>query len=166
MDCDRRPNAQPRRAWRDDRGVEWQDREQPILEAVRRVEDEHKRDVENLDELVSLVGLDRASAAIGVRALLTASPPFLSAVDASVGYGSDDEYLAVALAERGRRATGQWPSEDSAAAFLEMLDAHVQDADTDEERGRWERLRDSAKALGTRAISDLTIAYLRQRAGL
>lgn len=144
----------------------WDVREQPILEAIADVEETQGDNVERIDALVELTGLDRLVVLLGLRALLDAG--YVAAIDAGARYRTDedDDFLDIHLQERGRRAVGQWPSEDSADALLELLSARVSAASTDDERTRWERLLDAAKGLSGKALQDLTIAFLKHRAGL
>lgn len=142
----------------------WSNREQPILEAVAEVEADTSGPVHDLDLLEDLTGLDRPVLVAGVRALLEATPPYLSAL--YVGGFSGDDWLDFGLMERGRRATGQWPPENAAEALLALLEARLDQVDDAEERTRLQRALEGLKGLGGRALEQVTIAYLKQMAGL
>lgn len=142
----------------------WDEREQVILEAIADAEVERGEDIERVDKLVDITGLPRVQVLLGVRALRESA--YVTAVDAGgANDTADGDFLAIALLERGRRATGQWPA-DGGDALIKLLESRVAASTTEEERTRWERLRDAAKALGGKALSELSIAYLKHVAGL
>jgi hypothetical protein len=144
----------------------WNDREQLILDALRAAEDERGEDLERVNTVVELTGLSRVQAVLGVRALWEAG--YVDAVDAGGASATDgdNDFLAIRLLERGRRATGQWPADNAADALLDLLREHVDNAATDEERTRWQRVLDAAKGLGAKALEELAIGYLKHAAGI
>jgi hypothetical protein len=144
----------------------WETRERPILEAVASAEAAAGEAITNLDELAAATGLDRQVVLLGTRALREAA--FLDAIAAGADFGAEahDDFLEIRLLERGRRATQQWPAEDSAAALLELLEQRIAGATDEEEKSRWERLYGAAKSLGGAALKELMIAYIKSRTGL
>jgi hypothetical protein len=94
----------------------WDERERPILEAIRRHEDEDGDTVPNLDALAEATGLPRRTVLLGVRALAQAQ--HVRAIDAGAERETNDEvdYMDIGLLERVRRASGQWPAEQAADA--------------------------------------------------
>lgn len=132
----------------------WDERERPILEAIAA--GEAGRDLNN-DDVAEATGLSRDDVDRGLLALYEAD--YVTGTDAAA-----EELcylLGMRLLERGRRAVGVWPADDSGEALLDLLRARIADADTDEERSRWQRLFDAAKGLGGTALRELTVAYLK-----
>ena len=138
----------------------WDQREQLILEAIADLEPTHPQ--LNNDDLATATGLDRGAVDRGLLALVEAG--YVTGTNAAA---EELCYLLGArLLERGLRAVGQWPAEDSAEALLELLRARVDTAATEDERTRWERVLNAAKGVSGKALQELTIAFLKHQAGL
>jgi DNA-binding IclR family transcriptional regulator len=138
----------------------WDDREQPILEAIADLEPTHPQ--LNNDDLAAATGIDRESLDRALLALVEAD--YITGTNAAA---EELCYLIGArLLERGRRAVGQWPAEDSAEALLELVSARVTSAASVEERNRWEKFLDAARGLSGKALQEVTIAFLKHQAGL
>ena len=59
------------------------------------------------------------------------------------------------ITEKGLQITAGWPSGAPDAAYtrlLALIDQHVEEAASDEERSKWERLRDGAAHLGANQL--------------
>ena len=139
----------------------WAIRERPILEAIAA--GEHEGPVPEVDDLVELTGLERTSVALALRGLVDAH--YVTAVDFAGTLDPDADFADIRLLERGRRAVGQWPSEDAGDALLALLRDRAEEAPTEEERGRLKRFADAASALGTKALNDLAVSWVKHYAG-
>ena len=140
----------------------WDELEQPILEAVAELEDELAR--VHLRDVVARSGLPAERVKIGVGRLL---PTDL--IEGNVLPGDGDRLNHVAglrLLPRGRQAVGQWPSADPAEAFLELLTQRIATEDDPEDRGRLEKLRDSAGQVGKGVATSVLTAFVQQVTGL
>ena len=84
--------------------LKWAVRERPILEALASVEEERGQ-VEDVDALVELTGLERQAVVLGVRTLLDGR--YVTAVPLGRDTDLEGDYADVGLVERGRREVGQ-----------------------------------------------------------
>ena len=142
----------------------WAGRERPILEALASVE-EREGQVEDVDALVDLTGLERRAVVLGVRTLIDGR--YVTAVPLAGDFDLDGDYADVGLLERGRRAVGQWPSEEATGeAFLEALRGFAEGAATPEERTGRTKLLEAATGLSTATLGGVMIAFAKQRLGL
>ena len=138
----------------------WDQRERPILDAIARAEDDH-RSINN-DGIAGATGLDRGTVDRGLLALVEAE--YVTGIEAAA-----EELcylLEVRLLERGRRAVGAWPSQDAGDELLRLLRERAETAVTEEERGRWQRLVEAAKGLGSKALTEVAVALVKREAGL
>lgn len=62
-----------------------------------------------------------------------------------------------ALAERGLRVVGAWPSEDPYDALIEALDRRIAAESDEPTKGRLRALRDAATAVGKATIAGLVV---------
>jgi len=145
--------------------LKWDERELPILEAIAGLEDDSGENVERIDTLVDLTGLERGDVVLGLRALVNAG--YVDAIDASGPMVGNEgaEFLDIGLLERGRRAVGQWPSEDAGDDLLELIRQRAEGAATEEERSRLRRLLEAGKAVGGRTLTEIVVAYAKHYAG-
>lgn len=88
----------------------WEEREQRLLEAIATAEEEGRE--ARADELDSPTGLSPQQVQQGLRALYDAG--YVDGIDVTA-QGDTFDLLNIRLLERGRRAVGQWPSEDQYA---------------------------------------------------
>jgi hypothetical protein len=116
----------------------WDDRDFPILQAVQRLTIDAR--TTELDPIVAEVGaLPREVVSDALIRLQEAGyivgyyPPSADA--------DPSDWWDVRLAERGRRAVGQWPPSDEFAAIVEALDRFVDRQDNPQDRSRAERIR-------------------------
>ena len=69
------------------------------------------------------------------------------------------------ITEKGLQITAGWPTGAADAAYtrlLTLIDEHVEEAATDEERSKWERLRDGVLGVG-RDVGVRVLSALRHR---
>ncbi|MGH9250870.1 MAG: hypothetical protein ACRD0W_15295 [Acidimicrobiales bacterium] len=64
------------------------------------------------------------------------------------------------LAERGRRAAGIWPSEDSVDALIDALERAADEADDPEEKSRLNKLATGFRDVGKRVVAATIAAYI------
>lgn len=69
------------------------------------------------------------------------------------------------LTPAGRRAVGQWPSDDPAAELLAVLQARIDATKDPDEKSRLERLRDAASGVGMSVLTVLITAAAKSMAG-
>ena len=139
----------------------WNERELKILEAVARCEESDEINV-GVADLANRAALDPQTTARGVRALVDAG--YMTGADASTLDGYD--LLAPRLLERGRRAIGQWPSEQTFEAFLQALDEQIVETEDPLERSRLEKLRAAAADVGKGVVGAVLTAIIKQQTGL
>jgi hypothetical protein len=140
----------------------WIARDFPIIEAV--VATEGPNDI-TVGQLASLLSMEQREVILGVRALKEAS--YLSADPV---YAAEEflplDYHDIRPLERGRRAVGQWPSEDAYEDFFATIERAIEDEPDGDERTRLERVRDFVATTGKTVWTGLLLEYLKQRAGL
>jgi hypothetical protein len=139
----------------------WLSQELPILEAIRRAEISG----DNVDSAAAAAvpGLPRERYMTIIESLNDASY-----LEARILPG-DNQIMSVhvlRLMERGRRAVGQWPSEDVFEAFLELLKNRIEETDNDVEKGRLRRALESMTAIGRQVGTAVLTDLARQAAGL
>lgn len=115
----------------------WADRELPILRAALRRLDAGE-DFPSIADIREEIGLDEVQMRAGLRALETASPPYLEVE----GYAE----IVKTISERARRELGSWPS--APAVVDELIAALEAAADDEPEEQRKGRLRSIAEGLG------------------
>lgn len=143
----------------------WDERDLPILEAVVAAEADNPGGIDRVADLVPRTGLDHQQVLVGVRALKEAD--FITATDASGALeGGLVDFLGIRPLERGRRATGQWPVEDLGTELVDLLDAQVNAASSEDERTKWERLRNAAADIGKSTLTELLVGFARRVAGI
>jgi hypothetical protein len=139
----------------------WNEREQKILEVVARFEEDDEINV-GVADLAKAAGLDfensfeRGSGASGRRLHERRGASTLDGYD----------LLAPRLLERGRRAIGQWPSEQTFEAFLHALDEQIVETEDPLERSRLEKLRAAAADVGKGVLGAVLTAIIKQQTGL
>lgn len=77
------------------------------------------------------------------------------------------DFLIIGMTDRGRRATGLWPREDSELEAL--VDLLVQAADSTDDEDDAGNLRKAGRLLRTvpgAVIADVTAALIRQQSGI
>jgi hypothetical protein len=139
----------------------WTTREQPILEAIFAGEEAGKP--LNVNGVVATVSLPRGKVENALRSLRDAG--FINALDASDHDGFD--LMEIRLLERGRRAVGQWPSEDRTfETFLSVLKDQAASESDPERRSRIQRFLEAATTVGSDVASGFLTAFLKHMTGL
>ncbi len=87
----------------------WEERELRLLEVIAQGEDGPSFALPSSDDATERTGLDPQTAQTALRALYRADYITGSKVNTHSGWG----LLSIRLTERGRRAVGQWPSENA-----------------------------------------------------
>jgi hypothetical protein len=140
----------------------WEQREYILLEFIARAEEEQDEPLVSW-LLAASTGLDDRDVQLGLRALYEAG--YIAGNDAGINQRTFD-LIDIRLLERGRRAVGQWPSEDTYNAFFDILNERIVAAESDEERTQLEQVRDTALAVGRDVVTSVLSALARQMAGL
>jgi len=130
----------------------WSWREKPILEALASKEDSGGPTMSW--ELATSVDLTEDDFKRGLRAL------YESGFIAGDSLVAEDFILGgVRLTERGRRAVGQWPSQDLASELVQLLGRMVDSEPDSDQKGRLKRLQTAVTGVGTdllaKVISEL-----------
>lgn len=143
----------------------WEDREQVLLEAIARAEDEEDGEpLHSLDSrLQDATGLTDRDVQLGLRALYEAG--YIAGNTPGINQRIFD-MIGIRLLEKGRRKVGQWPPEDQYDAFLAVLEQRIASASSEEERGRLEQMRDVALGVGRDVLASVLSAWARQVGGL
>ena len=129
----------------------WQARELPILEAVAAAEEADA--AIDSDGLATATGLSETAVARGLAALLDGD--YISGDDES-SQTTPFALLDVRLRERGRRAVGQWPSEDPFDGLVAVLEARLAEETNAERKGKLGALLDALRGVGR----DVAVAVL------
>jgi hypothetical protein len=120
----------------------WESREMLILRAVDYFDDPERHHVD-IDDLVAATGLDEDDVKRGLRALGTASPPYVQ------GIAIAETVYPISLTEvteRARREVGQWPTPE---AWVDRLVAGLEQAADDEpNEEKRSRIKQAAGVLG------------------
>lgn len=76
-------------------------------------------------------------------------------------------FMVGGLTERGRRATGLWPSEEAAAdALLDLLAQAAEQVEDPDDAGVLRKASRMLKGVPSAVLSDVTAALIRQQTGL
>ena len=118
-----------------------------------------------LEQVIERTGFTSIECQQGLRRVVEASPPYIVAHFAALGFSPDNAVMGIRLLERGLRATELWPSEDASDALLAVIEARLAAADTPEERTALQRARDAIKGLAGETLKQVAIAYAKQIAG-
>jgi hypothetical protein len=120
----------------------WTGRDYPVLLAIVRSFDDGKGGEVSNDFLPAASGLDHDQVVAAVGNLQRGG-----FVDASWGPGG--RFVVNDITERALRTAGAWPQVQQAAdQLLWFLERKVEEAVTDDEQGRWQRIRDSFGSAG------------------
>jgi hypothetical protein len=138
----------------------WEELEQPILEAVAELE-RHRST--GLADIVAVTGLSAEQVKVGVSRLL---PSDLLEGKELRGSARLLDVHGLRLLPKGRQAVDQWPSSDPAEAFLQVLAQRIAVEEDPEERGRLEKLWDSAGQVGKGVTAGVITAVVQQVSGL
>ena len=129
----------------------WQARELPILEAIAAAEEADA--AIDSDGLATATGLPETAVCRGLAALMDGE--YISGDDVS-SQTTPFALLDVRLRERGRRAVGQWPSEDPFDGLIAVLEARLAEETNTERKGKLGALLDAVRGVGR----DVAVAVL------
>lgn len=146
-------------------GQTWSVRELPILEAIFNLEeakDEHGFNSVGPGDVAEEVGLDLDEVRRGIRALYEAG--FVEGNDASSGAGWD--LFGLRLLERGRRAVGQWPTDDPYVSLVKMIESQIAAEPEGERKTRMKKLLGTLTEVGSDVAGSVLSAFVQQTLGL
>ena len=141
----------------------WETVELPILESTRQAEVDGE-DQFNNDDLATATGFERPLIDRTLLALTEAFPPYITGVSAA----SEElcYLLGIRLLERGRRAVRQWPNEDAAEQFLELVEKRANETEDPEERSRLRQLLSTAGSISRETLAEVIAAVVTNAAGI
>jgi hypothetical protein len=138
------------------------ERDAQVMEAIRSFERD-RPDERTGQRLSKLTDLDQGE----IDEIL------VSLADADYVHARDEPSAAelhwwwdIRLRERGRRAVGQWPSEDPAQALIQLLEERVALTEDPVERSRLEKVLGTVRDVGTSVLSGVLRDLLRNAAGI
>lgn len=143
-------------------GDEWLSEDLPVLRAVRELEDRLGAQF-RADDVVEVTGFDRARTMQLLMRLARAG--YLDAEPLETMAGLRDVFVS-GLAERGRRAVGQWPSEDPWAGLVDLLSRQIEEEPDANKRSKLVKFRDGVLASGRDVGVSLLTKFAEQQAGL
>lgn len=140
----------------------WTNRELPLLEKVVVAEGDRNL---TLADLCASAEVMPEEAKLSIRALMEGR--YLTALPVEVA----EEWLPIdyqdrRTLERGRRAVGQWPSEDPFESFIATIDRTIDSEPDEDRRTRLEKFRESVTATGKTVATGLLLEFLKQQTGL
>ena len=140
----------------------WDEVELPLLLAVRAHEQESGEPVENNGQLRELYVEEGGTAeepavSIAIDALREAGL-IDSLHEPGFGGRRDDDHLRIRLTPAGRRHIGQWPGSDTYELLLRLVERQIARADDEDERSRWQRLRDAAGDVSKETLGSVIAA--------
>jgi hypothetical protein len=139
--------------------LEWEDRVLPVLETIGRVyHTSHPELGLSIETLANEVGVAAEDEQLGRVVYELVQTGYLEApIDT-------DQTLAprfFRLTERGLQVVAGWPTEagaDLLARLLTLVDQRIASASSDEERSKWQRLRDGVVGVGRDVGADVLSA--------
>jgi hypothetical protein len=146
----------------------WESRDLAVLEVIRAAEikasDTGYAVLRDPQSLAAELDLPRHEILASLRDLAEAQPPYVIGTDAS---DISEWYLTdIRLTERGRRAVGQWPSEEAYDALLQLLSQEIDAEPEAEKRRGLEKMRDGVLQAGREVGVALLTAWAKAQAGL
>lgn len=140
----------------------WSERELVILEAIFEREETGEM-FTSVDEIAEATELDLEVARRGAHDLADAG--FITGAGPQM-LGSGWDLARIRLQERGRRAIGQWPSEDAYDSLVRMLQSRIAEESDPERRGRLQKLLGAVTDVGKDVDGNVLAAWFRQMTGL
>ena len=134
----------------------WDNIERPLLEAFREAE------VDGTDHMVrAAAATPDISSERRMDSVIALHEAGYVEAQVTQNAGGGKWLMSVgSLTEKGRRAVGQWPSDDAVAVLFDLLDRQVESAPDDETRSRWQQVRDALTSVGTGATGAFVAQYL------
>jgi len=139
----------------------WLDRELPILKAIAAADagDEmvHQRDV------VVATAMPESKVARGMKALYDAGY-----IDGSVStvQGEIFDIMNISLLESGRRAVGQWPTDDPFTDLVRILETRIASEADEVRKSGLERMLATIKGIGRDVVVGVLTDLVKRQAGL
>ena len=142
----------------------WLTEDLPFLRIVRGLEDQAEPgELISLSQNMLIFDLEHGKGLkIGLR---LHAAGYLSGEPLETASGVHDFYVT-GLTERGRRAVGQWPSDDPWANLVDLLSRQIEQEPDPDKRGRLVKIRDGVLAAGREISTSLLTTYLTQQAGM
>lgn len=142
----------------------WLTEDLPFLHAVRAAEDEAppgasvsiKDNQEHFD-----LELDKALK-VATRLM---KADYIDAKPLETMAGTLDVYVD-GLTERGRRAVGQWPSDDPWASLVELLSQQIEEEQDEAKKGKLVRFRDAVLTGGREVVTSVLTEMAKQQMGI
>lgn len=141
----------------------WNSRDYPVLlEVARRLDtDASLFDVRVLSDSTSLSKEELVAAAVALH------PTYLQGTVGSAAGQGPFSYLVRGLTDRGRRATGLWPDDDSTAdALVQLLERAADQVEDEEDQSALKRAGSLLRGVPAAVIADVTAALIRQQTGI
>lgn len=138
----------------------WTETDLPLLVEIAEHDAEHGP-IKSQEDLAKLTGEDEQRVRQSLGRLHDGG--MIAAISTPMMGAS--YFNKIRVTAEGRRAVGQWPSRDAAAALLEAIEARITQASDPQERSRWERVRDDLKALGISAVAAVLVESAKYAAG-
>ena len=129
-------------------------RDLSVLKAIVNSLEEKPWQMVNSAMLSALTGLSDADLDRAFVALRTADPPFFNSTRTA-----PNDFDIASLTERARRATGVWPSPESAITQLIAALSHAAESEVDPEKKR--KLKQAADIIGGAALQ-VAVAWASQ----
>jgi hypothetical protein len=143
---------------------EWMSRDLPVLHAIRELEAEAAPGERlRVPQLVERTGFGERDVLKLLLRLQQAN--YLDGEPVATLQGVHD-FRTSGLTDRGRRAVGQWPSEDPWAALVDLLSRQIEQEQDEDKRSRLVKLREGVLSAGRTVGVSLFTTFLQQQAGL
>ena len=139
----------------------WEERELPILEAVTRAQEAG----EDIPGAARAAVPDVPEDVYKETLASLGDAGFLEVATMRNGVGRLEGARVKRITPDGRRQTSQWPSKDVSTELFAVLQARIDQADS-EERSRLERFRDAAGDLSKSVVAAIVTAAVKGAAGL
>ncbi|MDQ3954457.1 MAG: hypothetical protein M3285_02785 [Actinomycetota bacterium] len=134
----------------------------PILEAVFQLEEDDADGLQTAD-IAKTAGLELDATRRELRRLYESGLVVGSLLEWT---STPWDMYGIRLSAEARRQIGQWPSESSYEALLDVLQLQIDNATDSDERTRLVRLRAAIGEVGQSVVSTLLAAYLKHHIGL
>ncbi len=139
----------------------WIEREQPLLEAVRDLEDGGA--VQNA-ALAEHSGLSDGDVALGLQALMEGG--YVTGMEMKGLSGPGTHLFGARLLPAGRIKVGQWPGDDAAAALLAVLDEVLATTQDPEVTSHLQQARAGLRGLTQKVLTEVAVGYAKRVSGL
>jgi hypothetical protein len=137
-------------------GYDWETEALPVLQAVYTASASADADLGVSDDTVNeVLGRERGEARTERILTMLIRGDYLDTTMQTMGSRFSQ------ITEKGLQITAGWPSGAADAAYtrlLTLIDEHVEAAASDEERSRWQRLRDAVVGVGREVAVDVLSA--------